>query len=339
MKSTFMQRHQFAPVVVCLFVSLLLGCGGSQTKTTTTNPSNPGDNTPATPTVSITPAPSNGIAFGDVRVGKTSTITITVTNTSTVNAIVNTITLTGSSQFSFDKSDPVAPATIAASQSAVWHLTFAPTSMGQATATLAATTNTTTASVSANVTGNGIQSTLSAPSTAVDFGDTPVNNSKSIQVSVSNSGNTAASISSATFSDSTFSLGTTLPVSVAANGSTTLNLLYNPTAVVSNTGTCTLTSDASNSPTTISVKGNGIAGHYVSLTWKSSDSDVVGYTVQRSTTSGGPYTALTTSPIACTQYNDFNVTGGQTYFYVVTAVGPNATTAPAAEITATVPTP
>ena len=60
--------------------------------------------------------------------------------------------------------------------------------------------------------------------------------------------------------------------------------------------------------------------HSVSLGWTPSNSpNVVGYNVYRSTTSGGPYTKLTSS-VAGTSYTDTTVQAGKTYYYVATSV-------------------
>jgi hypothetical protein len=67
--------------------------------------------------------------------------------------------------------------------------------------------------------------------------------------------------------------------------------------------------------------GTGTVAHTVSLTWNTSSSvGVTGYKVYRGTTSGGPYSLLSTLG-AVTSYTDNNVQSGQTYYYVVTAVG------------------
>ena len=63
-------------------------------------------------------------------------------------------------------------------------------------------------------------------------------------------------------------------------------------------------------------------GHAATITWVASSSqNVAGYNVYRGTTSGGPYTKLTTSGLVTgTTYKDSSVQPGQTYYYVVTAV-------------------
>lgn len=61
--------------------------------------------------------------------------------------------------------------------------------------------------------------------------------------------------------------------------------------------------------------------HSVELTWAASESSgVAGYNVFRSSTTGGPYTLLTSKPVAGTRYLDTAVQAGKTYFYVVAAV-------------------
>ncbi len=69
------------------------------------------------------------------------------------------------------------------------------------------------------------------------------------------------------------------------------------------------------------VTDTGPAPHTVVLKWTAStSSNVIGYHIYRGTASGGPYTKLNVSPIAGTSYTDSAVQGGQTYYYVATAV-------------------
>ena len=80
------------------------------------------------------------------------------------------------------------------------------------------------------------------------------------------------------------------------------------------------TYSASSSP----VVSQEVDAHSVSLTWTASTStDVVGYYVLRSATSGGPYVQLNSTPAAGVSYTDTTVLGGQTYYYVCKAVDNN----------------
>ncbi|MDD8027256.1 MAG: M28 family metallopeptidase [Acidobacteriota bacterium] len=58
----------------------------------------------------------------------------------------------------------------------------------------------------------------------------------------------------------------------------------------------------------------------VGLRWNPNAEGVVGYHVYRSTTRGGPYDQLTTSPLEGTEYTDRGLDRSVTYYYVVTAL-------------------
>ena len=80
--------------------------------------------------------------------------------------------------------------------------------------------------------------------------------------------------------------------------------------------------------------------HSVALNWTASaSSNVVGYNVYRGTASGGPYGELN-SGIAATTDTDSTVQGGQTYYYVVTAIDSSGVeSAYSNQVIATVPSP
>jgi len=68
--------------------------------------------------------------------------------------------------------------------------------------------------------------------------------------------------------------------------------------------------------------------HTAALTWTASTSSgVAGYQVYRATTSGGPYTLLSSVGLA-TSFADNTVVSGTTYYYVVTAVDGNNNPSP-----------
>ncbi|GAI16523.1 unnamed protein product, partial [marine sediment metagenome] len=59
----------------------------------------------------------------------------------------------------------------------------------------------------------------------------------------------------------------------------------------------------------------------VSLGWNdNTEGDLDGYNVHRSQTTGGPYSQINGSLVATSNYTDSGLTGGVTYYYVVTAV-------------------
>ena len=73
-------------------------------------------------------------------------------------------------------------------------------------------------------------------------------------------------------------------------------------------------------PTPTGVSATADAPALVNLSWNASF-EAVSYNVKRSTANGGPYTTIATP--AGPGYNDTNVAGGTTYFYVISAVGLN----------------
>jgi fibronectin type 3 domain-containing protein len=88
-------------------------------------------------------------------------------------------------------------------------------------------------------------------------------------------------------------------------------------------GSISIGSNATGSPTNVSLTGTGVAisSHTVGLSWNaSSTSGVNGYFVYRGIVSGGPYSKQNSSADASLTFTDSGLISGQTYFYVVTAV-------------------
>jgi fibronectin type 3 domain-containing protein len=88
-------------------------------------------------------------------------------------------------------------------------------------------------------------------------------------------------------------------------------------------GGVSIASNATNSPSAITLSGTGVAAavHSVALSWTASSSTVSGYNVYRGTTANGPYpTKLNPSLVTAVGYSDSTVADGTTYYYVVTSV-------------------
>jgi fibronectin type 3 domain-containing protein len=114
--------------------------------------------------------------------------------------------------------------------------------------------------------------------------------------------------------------GLSLPLSLAANQTTSFNVLFAPTTTGSLSGTVTVTSTASNSPTTIKLSGSGASAAVpaVNLSWTPSSSSYTGFDIYRGTVSGGPYTMINSSLTPA--FTDNTVAASQTYYYVVTEI-------------------
>jgi hypothetical protein len=188
--------------------------------------------------------------------------------------------------------------------------------------------------------------TVTAPGTLISsastlaFASVNVGSSSILSATLTNSGSSSVtlsgvSISGPGFNASGISVGQIIPVGQTA----TLNVTFAPAATGSVTGSVTVTSNASNSPTIISLSGTGAAVlHSADLSWVASTSVVTGYNVYRSTVTAGPFTKLTSSLISALTYTDTSVQAGQTYYYVVTAVNSsNVESVYSNEVSATIP--
>jgi hypothetical protein len=166
-------------------------------------------------------------------------------------------------------------------------------------------------------------SILRVSATSLAFGSVDVSDSTTQSVTLTNFGNFAVTISNVTVAGAGFAAtGISSGLILSGGQSATLKATFDPAAGGSATGSVTITSNARNSSIVIALSGTGVAPttYSISLKWAASTSSVTGYNVYSGTVSGGPYTKLTSTPVAATNYTDSNVTDGTTYYFVVTAV-------------------
>lgn len=179
--------------------------------------------------------------------------------------------------------------------------------------------------------GNGAISTpapalpgLIMGSSSADFGDVAVGNTRSLEVTFSNAGESPVtlqqnSVSGPSFSASGIGAGVTLPPGQYV----TLSVSFQPSETGKVGGTVSLASSTSSSPINIPLSGNGVvASQAAELSWSASPSPIVGYNVYR-TSAVQPFsswTKLNSSPVATTSYTDWDVQTGQFYIFTVTSV-------------------
>jgi hypothetical protein len=200
-----------------------------------------------------------------------------------------------------------------------------------------------------SVTSNAATLTVNAPTpgaltpsaTSLSFGNVIVSNNSVLGVNFTNSGSVNITVSSVTISGAGYtSSGISNGQIITPGQVVTLNLTFAPAATGSIPGNVTLTSNASNSPTSIGLSGSAVLAHTATLSWTASTSTVVGYNLYRGTVSGGPYVLVSSSVVAGTQYVDSSVLAGQTYYYVATAVASgNVESTYSNQVTAPVPVP
>ncbi len=174
---------------------------------------------------------------------------------------------------------------------------------------------------------------VSAPSTmltlnptSLNFGSVNIGSSATQGIAVSNTGSASLTISGISYSGAGFT-ASGLGGQILAPGQTAnLNVTFTPTASGTMSGSVTVSSNASNSPSTVAVSGSGVQqiAHTATLSWSSVSPAVSGYRVYSSTTPGGPYNRLTSSTLSNLTYTDSSVQSGKTYYYVVTSVDSNS---------------
>jgi hypothetical protein len=103
---------------------------------------------------------------------------------------------------------------------------------------------------------------LSASASSLSFGNVNVGSSASQTLTMTNSGTGSVSISQMTAAGTGYTSvsGVTLPMSLAAGQTVSTKVTFAPTAMGSNSGSVSVVSSATNSPSTVALSGSGTAG-------------------------------------------------------------------------------
>jgi hypothetical protein len=263
--------------------------------------------------------------FGSVEVSGKKSIMETLMNRSGDALTISQVEVAGKG-FSFSGINP--PVTLSPGQSISFPVMFAPSLGGVASGKLAIHSNASNATVSVALGGTGsTPGRLTLNPGSINFSNVVVGSQQNRTVTlVATAG--PVTVSSAGTNSNEFSIsGISLPTTIAAGSSASLTLTFSPQSSGAATGILALNGSSTSSRTTASIAGTGTAPtqHSVDLAWTSStSSDVVGYNIYRGTQSGGPYSPLTSAPETGTTETDTTVSGGQAYYYVVTAVNVNS---------------
>jgi Abnormal spindle-like microcephaly-assoc'd, ASPM-SPD-2-Hydin len=182
---------------------------------------------------------------------------------------------------------------------------------------------------------------LNPSSTSLSFGGVNVSSSGTQTVTLTNAGNSTVTVSNVTVSGAGFNAtGVPSGLILAPGQTAALAATFAPSGSGSVTGSVSVASNATNSPDSISLSGTGVAvmNHSVGLSWSPSTSTVIGYNTYSSAQTGGPYTKLTSTPVATTSYTDTTVQSGIIYYFVITSVdSSNMESAYSSEVSALVP--
>ena len=256
------------------------------------------------------------LAFGNVQTGSTSTLPVVLTNSGTSGITISEDEVKGGPGFSFSGLN--LPLSLAPGESFTFGATFTPQSAGPVSGALRVSNPKNTV-VKVLLTGVGkAAGQLTIAPVNMNFGNV-VDGSSASQTGTLTASGASVTISSASNSNSEFSLGGLLfPVTLAAGQSASFTVTFSPQNSGAASANLTFSSNAT-SAATATLAGTGIPPYTVSLSWDASSSAVVGYNVYRGRKTGGPYTKIfAVDPN--TSYTDNTVAGGHTYYYVTTAV-------------------
>ena len=258
-------------------------------------------------------------AFGKVQVGNSSSYSIQLSNTGSKTLRITSKSKQGNA-FSFGKF-PV-PVTIKPGATLELPVIFKPTARGYTTGVITLLSTAKNPRLTMDVEGTGVYPELGVKPAPLNFGNVTVGSSASLQARLTAS-NAAVTISSDQSLSSEFAiLGLNLPVTIQAGQSIPVTFQFTPNASGTASAKAGFISNAANSPTVEELTGTGVAqgSHNVYLSWNPGDANAVGYNVYRGTAYGGPYQQINTALDASTNYTDYTVVSGATYYYVATEV-------------------
>jgi len=229
---------------------------------TSNDPNNPAVIVPLTGAGSAAPtgqlkASSPSLSFGTVATGRSAKQQVTITNSGNAPVNISAVTASGTG---FSVSGLAAPATLNPSETATLTATFAPSAAGSVNGSITIASNAANPPLTIALSGTAAQAGLSISSSSYGFGSVTDGQTKSESFTITNTGAASLTISQLSVSGTPYSVsGLALPTTIAAGGTTTLTVLFAPTTAGSFPGTITITSNAPNSPTTISLSGTGTA--------------------------------------------------------------------------------
>lgn len=323
----------FAPTTVTSYSGSLVVTSNASNSTLSVPLSGTGTQPPQAK-LAASPASVN---FGSVNTGTSANQSVIITNSGNASATISQASEAGTG---FTMSGISTPYTLAASSSVTLTVTFSPTATTSYSGTVTIASNALNSTLTVPLSGTGSQAPqaqIGASPSAINFGNVSAANTLQQSITLQNTGNTSASISQLSTTGTGFSVGgITLPFTLAAGASVTVQVSFSPATSGSYSGTAVVTSNAANSPLSIPVTGT--AAHSVGVSWTDGNSGISGYNVYRGTTTGGPYTKQNSSLIPNLNWSDDAVQNGQTYFYVITAVDSSGSESGfSSEVSATIP--
>ena len=257
----------------------------------------------------ISAAPGS-VSFGTVTVGQTSSQAVTLTNAG--GAPLNITQLAGPGT-GFSLTGLALPLTLAPGKSTAFTVSFTPTSGTNSSSSLMLVSNAPTSPTTIPLSGAGSAQVLQlTPSTtALSFGNQTLNASATQSVTLTNTGNSAVSISQVNVAGTGFTLNGSAPlVTLSVGQAASFSVSFTPTVAGNATGSASVVSTAANSPLSISLAGVGVQPQISVVPGSVSFGTVtVGQTNSQTITLSNPGTANLTVTQSAGPGTGFGLTG------------------------------
>jgi len=276
------------------------------------------------------------VDFGSQQVGTTTPAkAVTLTNTGTAPLTITSITLGGTNapDFAYSPSAPGMPQTVQPNASFTFNMTFKPSVAGGEQATLTVADNASGSPQTIQLSGTGTVAGISCGTTcSLAFGNQLINTASSaLTATITNTGQAPLTISNIAVTGANAAEFVPTPtgaqnIVVPAAQSTTISVVFTPTATGTRSATLALTNNVPNgSPFNISLSGTGTApGISVSPNSIPFGNQQVGTTSAATsvtvTNTGTATLAITTVPISGANAGDFAATP------TATSIAPGANT-------------
>jgi len=195
--------------------------------------------------------------FGSVQVGSNQPLSETLTNSGGSAITVTQANVTGTG---FSISGLSLPLNLAAGQNQSFTVTFAPQSAGTINGNIALTSSGSNPAVNVPLAGNGLAPGALTPSpSSISFGNVQVGNNQSVYETLTNSsGSSSVTISQASITGAGFSMsGLNPPVVLTPGQHYSFSVTFAPTSAGNDSGSISVTSDASDPNLAIPLTGTG----------------------------------------------------------------------------------
>jgi len=212
-------------------------------------------------TLAASPATAN---FGSVQLGNNQAQTITLTNNGSSTVTISQASASGTG---FSLTRPALPITLNSGQSAAFTATFAPAAAGNATGSIAISSNAANPSLNIALSGTGVTAgALASNPSSIAFGSVQVGNFVSRSETLTNTGGSLLHISTASVTGAGFTTnGLNVPTTLTAGQSLTFTVTFTPQSSGAASGSLALAADGSVTNLSISFTGTGASPGSLSL--------------------------------------------------------------------------